>query len=41
MFLAHFSSTALDTIMEYEPGEIIFWYETALTVYNKLNKVED
>ena len=37
MFLAHFSKTALEIILEWPCSTIIFWYNEAIALYKKIN----
>ena len=41
MFLAHFSNTPLNEILNMDTNEIRNWYEVAVKLHNHLNKTED
>jgi hypothetical protein len=41
MFLAHFSSTPLNVLMEMPSNELHKWYNEAVKTYNYLNRTED
>jgi hypothetical protein len=40
MFLAHFSSTGLDVLLNMPAPELKEWYEEAITLHNKMNKAD-
>lgn len=40
MFLAHFSHTGLEVLMEMEAADLKWWYFEAVKLHNKLNPSE-
>lgn len=40
MFLAHFSKSGLEEILDWTISKIAFWYEESLNLHNKLNPKE-
>lgn len=37
MFLAHFSNTPLNVLMDMDGKEVIYWHVEAVKLHNKLN----
>jgi hypothetical protein len=40
MFLAHFSNTGLDVLLDWKLNKLGVWYERAVKLHNKLNSTE-
>lgn len=41
MFLAHFSNTPLNVLMDMDGSEVSVWHTEAVKLHNKLNKPPD
>ena len=40
MFLAHFSNTPLDVVIEWDSKKINYWYNEAIKLYKEMNDVQ-
>lgn len=38
MFLAHYSNTSLETLLEWPVEKLLFWHNQAVELYNELKE---
>lgn len=41
MFLAHFSNTPLNVLMEMDGAELVWWYHEAVKLHKRMNPQPD
>lgn len=41
MFLAHFSNTPLNVLLEWPAADIVYWHTEAVKQHNKINKAPE